>query len=383
MPAAPIRFAEVRAWIFDKALPLWAGPGLDREHGGAVESLDFHGRDGGLPFKRTRVQARQVYVFGKAVQMGWAPGSAAADHCWSFLQRARRDDGGWARRLGRAGEVQDPAADAYDMAFVLYALAWRLKGGEDGALAKAHGVLDALDRLLRAAPGLGWRSAEDDARLWQNPHMHLLEASLELAEAGRDDRFAGAAREILDLFRDRLFDRALGVLPEYFEDGWARPVGGARRQLEPGHHFEWTWLLHRARQVVGVDLTQEAGALYAFAEAEGLDPATTLADDGLDGDALTPRRTFRAWPQTEALKANLAMFEHQGLDTRARIAQITGLLLDRYLATTPAGLWQDRFGPALTPLAPDVPTSTFYHLLLAFTELLRLEPQLSKASAPG
>jgi N-acylglucosamine 2-epimerase/mannose-6-phosphate isomerase len=101
----------------------------------------------------------------------------------------------------------------------------------------------------------------------------------------------------------------------------------------------------------------------------------------MDGEAMTPRRTFRAWPQTEALKANLAMFEHAGLDTRARVAEITGQLLDRYLAVEPAGLWQDRFGPGFRPMAADVPTSTFYHLLLAFTELLRLEPQLSKASA--
>ncbi len=382
MPAAPIRFDEVRAWIFDKALPLWAGAGLDRVHGGAVESLDFQGREGGLDFKRTRVQARQVYVFGQAALMGWAPGAEAAEHCWRFLQRARRADGAWVRLMDRTGAVRDSAADAYDMAFVLFALAWRLRAGDQDALAEAHATADALDRLLLIGPGQGWRSAEDDPSWDQNPHMHLLEASLELAEAGRNERFADRAKGILKLFRERLFDPDRGVLTEVFGEGWARPTGD-RRTVWPGHHYEWPWLLYRAREIVGVDLSPEARALYAFAEGRGLDPETRLADDGLDGEAMIPRRTFRAWPQTEALKANLAVFEHEGLDTRARVAEITSQLLDHYLGVEPAGLWQDRFGPGFAPMAKDVPTSTFYHLLVAFTELLRLEPQLSKAPAPG
>ncbi len=382
MSAALIRFDEVRAWIFDKALPLWAGAGLDRVQGGARESLDLQGRDGGLGFKRTRVQARQVYVFSQAALMGWAPGAEAADHCWRFLASARRADGAWPRRLGRAGDVQDPTADAYDIAFVLYALAWRLRAGDRTALAEAHDLAGVLDRLLLVGPGLAWRSSETDPTLDQNPHMHMLEASLELADAGADERFAERAKGILAHFRDRMFDPAKGVLTETFGEGWARPTGD-RRTVWPGHHFEWPWLLYRARDVVGMDLSAEAKVLFAFAESRGVDPDTRLADDGLDGEAMTPRRTFRAWNQTEALKANLAMFEHEGLDTRARVAEITNQLLDRYLGVEPAGLWQDRFGPGFAPMAPDVPTSTFYHLLLAFTELLRLEPQLSKGAGPG
>jgi mannose/cellobiose epimerase-like protein (N-acyl-D-glucosamine 2-epimerase family) len=186
------------------------------------------------------------------------------------------------------------------------------------------------------------------------------------------------AQDILSLFRDRLFDHALGLLPEYFEPGWT-PVGGARRQVEPGHHYEWTWLLLRAGQVLGVDFAAEACALYDFAERHGPDPQTRLIDDRLTGEELTRSRASRMWTQTEALKAQLAVFERQGLDTRARMAEITDQLLDRHLAVTPQGLWQDRFGPGFAPLATDVPASMLYHLVLAFSELLRLEPQLSQA----
>ena len=86
---AAIRFADVRAWMFDKAMPLWSTVGLDRELGGAVEVLDLSGRDGGLAYKRTRVQARQVYAFSHAHLLGWSgPALESAEHCWSFLARA-------------------------------------------------------------------------------------------------------------------------------------------------------------------------------------------------------------------------------------------------------------------------------------------------------
>ena len=384
MPAASIRFDEVRAWIFDKALPLWAGPGLDRARGGSVETLDFAGHDAGATFKRTRVQARQVYAFSHAHLLGWrGPALEAADHCWRFLKtQGQRADGGWIRLIGPAGGRLDPNADAYDTAFALYALAWRRSCGDAGALAEAHATTDALDRLLGLGPGLGWRAAEDDPRRMLNPHMHLLEAFVALAQASGEARFADLARGVQTLFRDRMFEPDRGVFGEIFAADWS-PARGSQRQVWPGHLYEWCWLLHQAAPVTGVDLSGEAAALYAFAERHGLDPETRLADDSLDGEDLIPRRSFRIWPQTEALKAQLAMFEHHGRDTRARIAEVTDQLLDHYLAVEPAGAWCDRYGPGFEPLARDIPASILYHLLLAFSELLRLEPQLSKAAADG
>jgi mannose/cellobiose epimerase-like protein (N-acyl-D-glucosamine 2-epimerase family) len=383
LAADPIRFDDVRAWLFDKALPLWSGAGLDRVHGGSVEALAFDGRDAGLPFKRTRVQARQVYAFSHAHLIGWSgPALESAEHCWRFLDaHGRREDGGWVRLIARDGGPLDPTAETYDSAFVLYALAWRLRCGDPGALSDAHAAQDALDRRLGLGPGQGWRAADDDPRRLLNPHMHMLEASLALAEAGQDERFAGVALGILELFRDRMFEPESGALGEVYGDGW-RPVGGAARMVWPGHHYEWTWLLCRAGRVLGLDLSREARALYDFAETRGLDPDLRLVDDSLEGPELRPIGAYRIWPQAEALKAHLAMHE-QGLDVRGRIAEVLDQLLDRYLDIEPQGAWQDRFGPGYRPLAKDIPASILYHLVLAFSELLRLEPALgAEATEP-
>ena len=48
MTLAATRFHEVRTeltqWLFDKALPLWGGIGVDRESGGFFEKIGRHGR---------------------------------------------------------------------------------------------------------------------------------------------------------------------------------------------------------------------------------------------------------------------------------------------------------------------------------------------------
>jgi N-acylglucosamine 2-epimerase/mannose-6-phosphate isomerase len=381
-PADPIRFDEVRTWIFQHALPLWTTVGLDREFGGSVECLSFEGDDAARPVKRLRVQARQVYAFSHAALLG-ADTDAAAEHCWRFLiDKGRREDRGFARLLNRDGSVHDATADAYDMAFVLYACAWRIRRGDQEASEIAYETMKAMDRLLGFGGGRGWGAAEDrPGERLLNPHMHLLEAALEMAEADRSERFREVAEAIVGIFRRHMFEPS-GRMVEAYGEGWT-PIRGDRQRVEPGHLYEWTWLLHRAGQVLGQDLSAEARALHGFAEAHGLDPATGLAFDGLDGEDLKPRRTYRIWCQTEALKAHLALYEHQGIDTRDRIAATLNLLLDRYLAIPLKGGWQDRFADGFEPIAPDIPASILYHLILAFSELLRLEPQLGAAPDRG
>ena len=376
---AAIRLGEVRGWLFDEALPLWSSAGLDILQGGSVESLRADGRDSTSPFKRTRVQARQVYAFSHARLMGWdGPGAQGADHCWRFLhEHARRGDGGWVRSLRPDGGVVDATMDAYDMAFVLYALAWRARLGDPDAAVEAHATLDALDAVL--ATGMGWKAAEDNDACLQNPHMHLLEAFLELAAVTGHDRFFQAASGVVRLFLDRILDPALGAFGEAFGPGWA-PSPVQARKIEPGHQYEWVWLLCRASEVLGQNHFEAAEVLYRFAEERGRDPRTGLVCDTLTGPSLTPSSTHRIWPQTEALKAQIAMFEHRGLDTRTRMAAIVQALLDDFLAGPPRGGWRDRLGEDQRPISGDMPASTLYHLVLAFSELIRAAPRL--ASAP-
>src|SRR5262245_15576341 len=112
--------ARLRDWTFNAALPFWAERGVDKNFGGFVEELKFDSADAALSEKRTRVTARQMYVFAHAHLLGWSEGlplvARGADY---LIEKAWQPKiGGFARRLTRDGKVSDPTLDLYDHAFV-------------------------------------------------------------------------------------------------------------------------------------------------------------------------------------------------------------------------------------------------------------------------
>ena len=63
----------LKTLMIEHSLPLWSGAGWDPVAGGFVERLDIEGRADRAAPRRVRVQARQIYCFAKAAQMGWYP----------------------------------------------------------------------------------------------------------------------------------------------------------------------------------------------------------------------------------------------------------------------------------------------------------------------
>jgi N-acylglucosamine 2-epimerase/mannose-6-phosphate isomerase len=379
-----INFTAVRTWLYDEAWPFWGEVGVDRSQGGFVEHLTLAGENGKAPFKRVRAQARQIYCFSHAALAGWSDGAAIADHGWDFLTRhGRREDGAWVRRLAPNGEVLDAACDAYDMAFVLFAHAWRHKVTKDPQVeASALRTLDALERVLGHSNGLGWLAEEGDAGpRQQNPHMHLIEAAIELADTTGHPRFQAFGRRIAALFAERILERDTGVLREFFAPDWSPLATPEGRIVEPGHQLEWAWILYRAAPILELDMSREASLLYAHAERHGVAPISGLTYDQIDLTGEIISGDHRSWPQTEALKANLAMLDGHGVDTRERIAVCVDNLLNLYLKPAPTGAWIDHIDGRQRPRVDKIPSTTLYHLQLAFTELLRLQPVIEAMPA--
>jgi len=362
---------RVRAWMFETALPLWADAGVDRVDGGFVEQLDFSGRDAGAPGKRTRVTCRQIHVFSHASVLGWRPGLDVARQGMAFLDLAwNAERGYWVRTVDRTGVVVDPTPDLYDIAFGLFALGWWIRAsGETDRLSQALQVVDFIEREMRG-PVAGYLHAlPADGPRQQNPHMHLFEASLVLWEATGHARFKALAADLAETFKGRFFDGR--VLREYFTNEWGRLDTPEGRIVEPGHMFEWAWILAEHQRLSGQDHRPTIRALTEFAEAAGVNPATQVTAQQIldDGSPLDP--SSRSWPNTERIKAWVAMAETFGVDAAAPLAGSAGVLLDRYLATDVAGLWIDHFDAEGRPTSSNVPASTLYHVFLAFAELLR------------
>ena len=374
-----IDFERVRRWAFDIALPLWADRGVDRVHGGFEEELDFTGRSANVPYKRTRVAGRQIYVFSHSALLGWERGAEIADQGVEFLIKSAwlGSERGWARRVSRAGEVTDATADLYDLAFVLFGLSWHFRvSGSERSRELAFATLQFVQSHLRR--GEAFAHERGASGLYQqNPHMHLLEACLAGADAFGDEIFLRQADELVSLFRRRFFDGA--TLGEFFREDWSR----ADDIVEPGHQMEWAWILAAYAKLTGADVGGADAALVRFAEQHGVDAMTGLTANQVRKDGARADWGSRTWPNTERIKGHLALFERYGSDPRSAVKSSLDALFGNHLGNAPEGLWLERVGASETGevAQPQTsPASTLYHVFLAFTELLRLRPELERMS---
>jgi len=361
----PITQTRVRDWLFGQALPLWAQAGIDAE-GRFFEKLDFDARPIiGRP-RRTRVQARQVYVFAEAAALGWSEGEAVARRALDVLIRDyRRDDGLWIRATDDAGAVIDATPDLYDLAFVLFALAAAQRVlKDDRARPLALATLTAIEAQMADPVHGGWQEALPPVLpRRQNPHMHMLEALLAWQAIAPDPAFEAAARRVLDLFAARFFDREHLMLGEYFTADWTVAPGGAGQVVEPGHHMEWIWLLDQARRL-GLDgHERQAQALFASALTNGVDARGLMVRE-IDRIGVVRHGGARLWGQTEAVRTLL--LRHR---TEQALA-LTETLFATHLATAAPGLWIDCFNARGAAEDADVPASSLYHLMTAFSALL-------------
>ncbi|MCG8543331.1 MAG: AGE family epimerase/isomerase [Alphaproteobacteria bacterium] len=366
-------------WLWARTLPVWAARGVDRDAGGFHERLDAAlepvTRDG----KRAMVQARQVFVFSQPSPLADSDDlSAAATHGMAFLTRhCRHPDGGWRFRVHRDGRPLDDTRDLYTHAFVLFALASRRRaaGGEE-ARALAADTIAFVERAMGHPDGGFHESLDASGRpaagpRRQNPHMHLFEAFLEWYAATGDDVWLNRARGIAGLLRERFV--VDGTLREFFTQDLEPAPGANGRLVEPGHHFEWVWLLHRYATLCGDgSLTDLAAALYDFAVANGTDPGTGQILDAVDCDGAPHDGNRRLWPQTEALKAHIAQAESTG-DAAAidRIEQQADALFAGYLENSPPGSWREHLAADGSAMVTTYPASSLYHLTLAAAELDR------------
>ena len=348
------------SWLNVSALPLWAGAGVDRIQCGFEELLDCHGNPVRVA-RRARVQGRQSFVFAYAGTLGWdGPWRDIAPLGLDFLERRyRRQDGLYATLAGPDGTIVDPAAMTYDQTFAMLAAAALNQHGLGLGEGYALDLLDRVERLRRHPAG-GF--TEHGSRFLSNPHMHLFEAALAWVEAGGCERWHGLARDMVDLALASFIDREHGVLLENFAADWSAAAGDAGNSVEPGHLFEWSWLLERWARLSGDGAAHDAAILLFESGSRGVDPARNVAPDETD-KALRPRRaTARLWPQAERLKAALLL-------RRADEARAAAQGLWQYLDTPKPGLWRDKMREDGGFVEEPSPASTLYHVICAVAAL--------------
>lgn len=370
------RAATARAWLFDHALPLWWQSGYDAKAKAFNEKL---GADGApvTSNRRVRVQARQTVVYARAGRLGWnGPWRDALAAGLEVLRtRCFRTDGGTRHLLGPDGQPLDNRRDLYDFAFTVLALseAAAALGNRADLLTDADGHVRWLHANW-AHPNGGFREGDvtPTPPRRQNPHMHWFEALLALFDASDDPAHLAMASEIAALFRDHFFDRQYGALREYFDDSWRPMADESGHITEPGHQFEWSWLLHRWNSFGGDDLGVEAERLRVNGELYGVNSEDGAVYDEVFIEGVPHKRSSRLWPHTERIKANVVRFERTR-DPNAETAAIQAFdTLMRYCDTPTPGLWRDRMNDDGTFVDEPAPASSFYHIMFAMSELMRV-----------
>ncbi|HEY5290323.1 MAG TPA: AGE family epimerase/isomerase [Caulobacteraceae bacterium] len=350
---------RLKAWLLERAFPIWWNPGADLRHGGFHDRLDASGRPSPGP-KRARVAARQVFAYAAAGDLGWTgPWRAAMDHGMGFLERGHRRADGLYRSHAPA---PDDAVDLYDQAFILLAWAAAAGHGTAGVTARARALLERLPRE-RAGGFAGLEGAGLDA----NPNMHLFEAFLVWTALDPGGPWREAAAGQARLAMRKLIDPVTGAQSERFGPGWRAP-SRAHRVVWPGHQFEWAWLLMRWSLVASDGAAMAAALLLVeLAERAGVDPARNVVVNALDGDLKLIDSGTRLWPHTERLRAAVLAAELTGDEACWAMAAKAAAGLWLFLDVPTPGLWRD----SLESDDLSAPASSLYHIVGAIVQLDR------------
>lgn len=353
---------NLRAWLVEQSLPQWAER-AQLDDGSWVEHLLLDGTPDLGAERRWRVIARQAVTYAQATLAGWYDGTDVAirsfDAYWSQ---------GWTEthvvhRIATDGVVTDARPDLYDHAFGLLACARMIQlTGKRYYYDRAEDILGWLE--TQRHPAGGWYEGEvQPSPRRQNPHMHLLEASLAMHEATGFPNDLSIAHHVIGLF-ERHFLRG-EVIGEFFEDDWT-PHAKRGDVVEPGHAVEWIWLLSQYDKATGADHGPACHALYARAFRRRM--AVLFDEETFDGEIM--RQTTRAWVQTEAVKAHLAMAE-RGVPGAAAMGAAT---LDSMIGTVllEDGTWADQRNACGANIATSIPVSTMYHVVCMAIEAERV-----------
>ena len=363
-------------WLTKHALPGWWQSSADQVGGGFFETRNRDGAGVDSP-RRTRVVARQIYVFAAAKRLGWSgPADEAILHgATFFLRKLRQPSGYFVSAVRTDGVVIDPCFDLYEQAFALFGLAsmWSagIAGGDPVLVGRA--LLHQLERDYKH-PLSGYHEGRSDVGLLRaNPHMHMLEALIAFRYADSDGdlrHYDQLADEIACLCVDRLMSPVHGAVREYFDSQWMACGPTVGVEIEPGHQFEWGALLMEWGTRRSLPILINAGMrLIKLGENYGINSHTGLVVNALDSGLSIADAASRLWPQTERLKAWCLMARFaptsEEREHAMRKIHIAASNVRRYFTTTPAGMWHEHINADGCFREFECRTSSLYHIVTA------------------
>ncbi|KAA0967669.1 AGE family epimerase/isomerase [Pseudomonas sp. ANT_H12B] len=356
-------FASVQQHFLDVIVPLWQGPGWNADMALPYEALDAEHQP--LPPQRYRAMAcaRQLYLFSSLIgQVPTAEERASA--LFRSLQQHFHDaeHGGWFYSIDPQGAALDQRKDLYTHAFILFACAhyWD-KVREPQVESALNAALEVIAKRFATGDGLYEASLDRD---WsslnsgplQNPLMHLAEAFLATLSVREDVAVQAALVALCTAMQKRFIDPQHSVLME-------KPLGAVDNWFEPGHQFEWYFLLQSSPLLRGSTLHNSLERAFELTEQLGVDQQSGAVRAMLDLEPGNQPRdaTQRIWAQAEYLRA---LTLRPG--SEAAVLHQLQALQQRSLH---AGGWYECRDENGEVTRRDMPSTTPYHLATCYRGL--------------
>jgi mannose-6-phosphate isomerase len=357
-------FSTVQQHFMDVIVPLWQGPGWNAEMALPFEALDAQHQP--LPPQRYRAMAcaRQLFLFSSFMGHPQVPDAdARAAALFRSLQRHFHDaeHGGWFYSIDAQGAPLDRRKDLYTHAFIVFACAhYWAKVREPLVESVLNAALNVVAQRFADGDGLyesvlaeDWSSL--DAGPLQNPLMHLAEAFLATLDVREDADTLAALNSLAEAMQRRFVDIEHGVMLE-------KPLDAVDNWSEPGHQFEWFYLLESSEHLRGTPLHRSLTTAFAHAQAQGVDQASGAVAAMLEVDGSVKDGTQRIWAQAEYLRA-LTLRP----DSEALLARQLNALQQRFLH--PTG-WNECLNDQGQISRSDMPSTTPYHLATCYIGLV-------------
>lgn len=360
------RVANLRSWFLDRSVPFWSQYGVDHSAGGFFEKLES-----APPFtptvepRRARLVARQIYFFAVAESLGWeGPAEDIINHGFEFLNQYLLDSSGRiSASCSHSGEIIDGRQHLYDVAFVLLALSRQAMRVSDPSGYEQLAI--QIVTQLAANPYGGYIDEVTPSSQCANPHMHLFEAFLSWTIATNlQSQFWIDRTELLaELACNVLIQPDIDALPEHFDHQWRPIKRNGFYAIEPGHQFEWSWLLARWSTITGnIHTASSAFRLCSIAEDYGINTRGNTVVDCLDQEFSIRDKTSRLWQQAERVKAwyfQVLLDRHESSETYLEVSLRS---LANFLDGPFPGLWYDVMSPEGIFVSTPIKASTGYHI---------------------
>ena len=362
-PELTATFAAVQQHFRQVIVPLWQGPGWNAELALPYEALSPEHRP--LPPQRYRAMAcaRQLYVFSSLIGDPAFPAAAerAADLFRSLQSRFHdAEHGGWFYSIDPQGAPLDTRKDLYTHAFIIFACAHYWARVREPIVESAlNAALQVVNERFSDGQGLYEASLDQD---WsslnsgplQNPLMHLAEAFLATLSVRDDAAVQAALLALADGMQLRFIEPVHNVMLE-------KPRGAVDNWFEPGHQFEWLYLLESSPLLRHSALHASLDRAFDFAEQVGVNPQSGAVCGMLAPDGTLRDGTQRIWAQAEYLRAltlrsdNVPRLQRQLLALRQQFLH--------------AGGWYECRDGEGNVSREDMPSTTPYHLATCYSGL--------------